>query len=303
MIPPSFGLVVPAGPKKGKIDEWVVNLDNVIPVLQPFIDSLWMTDHFFWEDNPTYEAWTVITYLAMRYADFKVGGVVLGQSYRNPALLAKMASTLQMLSHGRVILGVGAGWKEDEYYAYGYPFPRPKVRVEQLEDTLEIITRLWNESGQVSYSGKHYQIANAYCEPKPDPMIPIMVGGGGKKTMMLAARFADMWNIPDANLETYTERIGILKQHCESIGRDFSTINTGWFGRISVGESEEQALARSDAKWTSQRAIVGTVEQVIEQIQAFVDIGVQHFIVEILDIEDEWVQNTLCNEIFPRFIE
>lgn len=177
----SFGLVVPAGSPKGHINQWQTDLDAVIPLIEGHFESLWMTDHFFWADNPTYEAWTVVTYLATQYPQFKVGPIVLGQSYRNPALLAKMAATLQSLTQGRFMMGIGAGWKEDEYHAYGYPYPRPSVRIEQLEDTLEIMTRLWKESDKVSYTGKHYTIKDAYCEPKPNPMIPILVGGGGKR--------------------------------------------------------------------------------------------------------------------------
>ena len=298
----SFGLVVPAGPDKGKIEQWAQNLDELVPVLRPYIDSLWMTDHFFWQDNPTYEAWTVMTYLATHFTDMKVGSIVLGQSYRNPALLAKMASTLQMLSQGRLILGIGAGWKEDEYHAYGYPFPSPGVRVGQLDDTLEILTRLWNEPGKQSYTGKHYQIQDAYCEPKPDPSIPILVGGGGKKTMLLATRFADEWNMPDCNLETYTSRLAILKQHCENIGRDFDTIKKSWFGRIAIGKTGEEALARSNGVWNKGNALCGTPEEVIEQIRAFVDAGASGFMVEILDVSDEWVQSTMLEKIFPQFV-
>lgn len=179
--PIDFGLVLPVGPAKNEINRWLDDLDTHLPGLETYFKSLWMTDHFFWDDNPTYEAWTVLAYAAARWPQFDIGPMVLGQSYRNPVMLAKMGATLQMLCNGRFIMAVGAGWKEDEYHAYGYPFPRPGVRVEQLEDTLEIIRRMWTEEGQVSYQGKHYHIANAYCEPKPNPLPKIIGGGGGKK--------------------------------------------------------------------------------------------------------------------------
>lgn len=299
--PIRFGLVVPDRPPKENISQWRIMLDAVVPTLQPVIDSLWMTDHFFWEADPTYEAWTVMTYLVTRFPEFTVGSIVLGQSYRNPALLAKMASTLQSLSDGRVFLGIGAGWKEDEYQAYGYTYPEPIVRVEQLEDTLEIMTRLWNEAGQVSYQGKHHHISNAYCEPKPDPMIPILVGGGGRKTMMLAARFADEWNMPDCNIEHYNKRHAILKQHCESIGRDFDTMTVSWFGRLSIGDSYEQALARSEGQWHRDNALVGTIDEVKAQIQSFVDVGVTRFMVDILDLADDAVHEQVLGDLLPSF--
>ena len=172
-----FGLVLPAGPPKDQIDRWLDELDSSLSGLDEHFKSLWMTDHFFWDDDPTYEAWTVLAFAAARWPQFDLGPMVLGQSYRNPALLAKMAATLQALCRGRFIMAIGAGWKEDEYHAYGYPFPRAGIRVEQLEDTLEIIRRLWTEPGQVTYQGKHYSITEAYCEPKPEPIPPLIVGG------------------------------------------------------------------------------------------------------------------------------
>lgn len=296
-----FGLVIPDRPPKDKLNRWRTLLDEVVPTLEPVIESLWMTDHFSWEDAPTYEAWTVITYLACRYPQFRVGSIVLGQSYRNPALLAKMASTLQSLSEGRFIMGIGAGWKEDEYLAYNYPFPSPRVRVEQLEDTLEILTRLWQQQGMVSYQGQHYQIVDAYCEPKPHPMIPIIVGGGGYKTMLLAARFADEWNLPDCNITHYAKRLSILKEHCQQINRDPNDISLSWFGRLSIGDTYEKALARSDGRWSRDNALVGTFEDVKQQIQAFIDIGVSRFMINVLGLVDSKVRKQVFNDLFPLF--
>lgn len=294
-----FGLVLPAGPRKNAIDAWRDELDAHLPDLESRFKSLWMTDHFFWDDQPTFEAWTVIAYAAARWPSFDIGPIVLGQSYRNPALLAKMGATLQTLCRGRFIMAVGAGWKEDEYHAYGYPFPRPGIRVEQLEDTLEIIHRLWKEPGQVSYRGKHYSITNAYCEPKPDPIPTILVGGGGDKTMMLAARFADWWNIPDASLSVYRARLDVLKNHCATIGRDPSSIRFTWFGRLAVARTEKDAEALSDGEWTRERAIVGTPEQVIEQFQAFTALGVDYFMVEVLGLHDPATRALVLEEVLP----
>ena len=295
-----FGLVFPAGPRKNHIQQWLTDLDTLLPGLAGHFKSVWMTDHFFWEDEPTYEAATVLAYAAARWPQFDLGPMVYGQSYRNPAMLAKMGATLQMLSNGRFIMAVGAGWKEDEYHAYGYPFPRPGVRVEQLEDTLEIITRMWTEPGQVSYQGKHYSITNAYCEPKPDPVLTMIVGGGGQKTMMLAARFADWWNIPDAKFEVYQERAAILKAHCAAIGRDPESIRLTWFGRLAVANSQAKAEALSDGKWTQERALVGTPAQVVAQIQRFVDIGVDYFMVEVLGLSDPEIRNLMLEEVLPK---
>lgn len=297
-----FGLSVPAGPPPAQLSKWVDDLETVVPLLENHFSSLWMTDHFFWDDLPTYEAWTAITYLATRFSKWKVGSIVLGQGYRNPALTAKMAATLQSLTNGRFILGIGAGWKEDEYLAYGYSYPSPKIRLEQLEDALAIITQMWKTEGQATYSGKHYSIENAYCEPKPDPMIPIIVGGGGYTTMRLAAEYADGWNIYDSNFERYFERVAILKQHCETLQRDPNSIELSWFGRIGVAETEDAALALSSGQWTTDNALVGSVQQVIDLINQFVENGVTYFMVEVLDIANEATRGLLLEEVFPHVI-
>lgn len=226
--------------------------------------------------------------------------MVLGQSYRNPALLAKMGATLQALCHGNFIMAVGAGWKEDEYHAYNYPYPRAGIRVEQLEDTLEIIKRMWTEPGPVSYQGKHYSLTNGYCEPKPSPMPPIIVGGGGNKTMLLAAKYADWWNIPDANFADYKARVNILHQHCQTIGRDPATLRLTWFGRLVVGYTEAEALQRSGGRWTPHNAFVGTPAQVVEQLQQFVDLGADYFMVEVLDVDQPDVRSMLLEEVVPK---
>jgi alkanesulfonate monooxygenase SsuD/methylene tetrahydromethanopterin reductase-like flavin-dependent oxidoreductase (luciferase family) len=300
-MPIEFGLGLLEGPPLGQpITRWQDDIDATLPKLKSHFTSLWMTDHFFWGLDPTHEAWTAITYLAGRYPDMTVGPIVLGQSYRNPALLAKMGATLQVISGGRFIMGIGAGWKEDEYHAYNYEYPSARVRLEQLEDTLEIIIRMWTEPGKVTYQGKHYRITEAYCEPKPDPVPPIMVGGGGNTTMKLAAKYAQFWNLPDSPIEKYTDRLTILRQHCETIGRDPATLRLSWYGRIAVGHNEAEAERRGFGKWTRQNAFLGTPSQVVEQMNAFVAVGCDHFIIQPLGLPDAEVLGSLMEEIVPH---
>jgi len=295
-----FGLSLPAGPPQGKIDKFIDDLDVSLPLLVDHFKSLWMTDHFFWDDDPTYEAWTVLAYIAARYPKFDIGPMVLGQSYRNPAMLAKMAATLQMLSKGRFIMAIGAGWKEDEYHAYGYPYPSAGTRLEQLEDTLEIMKRMWTSPDPVSYQGKHYSINQAYCQPKPTPVPTLIVGGGGKKTMRLAARFANWWNIPDANFATYHDRVKILQQHCQELGRDPTTLRLTWFGRLAVGKTQLQAEKLGYGKWTTNNALVGTPAQVVEQIQQFTAIGVDYFMVELLGLPEPEIIGMVLEDVLPN---
>ncbi len=303
-----FGLVLTPGERRDQpATQWMADLDASLPPLVGHVRSLWMTDHFDWEGAPTFEAWTVMSYLAARWPQFEIGASVFGQSYRNPALLAKMGATLQVLSGGRFIMGIGAGWKADEYRAYNYPFPSAKVRLEELEDTLEIMTRLWTEPGKVSFQGKHYRITDALCEPKPSPMPIIMVGGGGNKTKLLAAKYADWWNHSDVDLTEFKRHLPILRQHCETVGRDPATLRLTWLGRLSVGKTEAEALERAQRlgyehykDWTAEKAFVGTPQQVIDQIGAFADAGVDYLMFEIIGLPDPEVMRMVVEDVLAK---
>jgi alkanesulfonate monooxygenase SsuD/methylene tetrahydromethanopterin reductase-like flavin-dependent oxidoreductase (luciferase family) len=155
--------------------------------------TVWIEDHLQRGEHEVMEGWTLLTYLAALYPNVRFGHLVMSPSFRNPALLAKMAATLQQLTGGRYILGIGAGWKEDEYRGYGYDYPSGRVRVEQLAEAIEAIRAMWTQA-PATYHGIYYRIDNAYCEPRPDPPPPIMVGTNGPKALRVAARLADWWN-------------------------------------------------------------------------------------------------------------
>src|SRR4029077_13575520 len=140
----------------------------------------WVEDHFQFGDNPLLECWTALCTYGAEFPNLKLGTIVMSQSYRNPAMLAKMGAILQWMSGGQLIYGIGAGWKEDEYKAYGYPFPKPAARIAQLEEAILIARKMWTET-PASFQGKHYAIDNAMCTPRPDPIPPILVGGGGEQ--------------------------------------------------------------------------------------------------------------------------
>jgi alkanesulfonate monooxygenase SsuD/methylene tetrahydromethanopterin reductase-like flavin-dependent oxidoreductase (luciferase family) len=302
-MPVEFGLSLLEGPPTGQNNQWLADLDASVPHLKGLFRSLWMTDHFFWEGRPTFEAWTAMSFIISRYSDFEVGPMVLGQNYRNPAMLALMASTLQALSKGRFVMGIGAGWKEDEYHAYNYDYPSPKIRLEQLEDTLIIFKKMWEEVGQVSYEGKHYSIKDAWCEPKSEVSIPILVGGGGKTTMKHAAKYADMWNLPDAPIGRYTERLNILKNHLNDMEREQDTIRFSWFGRVAIGKTEAEAQERGNSramKWTKDNAFVGTPEQIAEQMSLFVEQGCDYFMIDIIGLPDEDVIGLVTEDLLPK---
>ena len=199
-------------------------------------------------------------------------------------------------------MGIGAGWKEDEYLAYDYPYPSPRVRVQQLEETLIILKKMWEEPGPVSYQGTHYRIKDAWCEPKPETKIPILVGGGGYTTMKHAAKYADIWNLPDQPLEPYVERLNVMRRHLDDIDRDPATLRLSWFGRVSLGRTEAEAEARGKSRipqWTSDNSFVGTPQRVAELMSDFVEEGVDYFMIDIIDAPDEEIIGMFTEEVIP----
>jgi len=183
---------------------------------------------------------TTLSYLAAKYPNLVFGPIVLSQSYRNPALVANMGANLQQLCRGHFVMGIGVGWYEPDYEAYGYDFPAsPGIRLAQMEEAIQVMLKMWRES-PASFEGKYYQIKNAYCEPRPDPIPPLMIGGGGEKVALsLVAKYADWWNYCDT-IEVWTQKLNVLRSHCESIGRDFTEILKTWDGlQITIAETEQ----------------------------------------------------------------
>ncbi|MGC9780006.1 MAG: TIGR03560 family F420-dependent LLM class oxidoreductase [Candidatus Heimdallarchaeota archaeon] len=210
-------------------------------------DSIWTSDHFFLdnksENKNCMEAWTLLSALAAVTKKLRLGTLVTCNSYRYPAVLAKMAATVDMISNGRLFFGFGAGWKEIEYNAYGIPFPSTIERLYQMEEAIEIIKLLWTEA-KVTFEGQYYKIKDAFSAPKPvqKPWPPIMIGGMGKKILLkIVARQADYCNfVLRPNLERSLE---ILKAHCKVVGRDYDEIGKSLFAvgiPIFVSKSEEE---------------------------------------------------------------
>jgi len=286
-----FGWRVPEFPVNGtRGKEFIAQILSSLERVERNFDSAWLSDHMIpwgdWQSPETdnLEGWTAINYLIGVFKRLSFGHIVLCNSYRNPALLAKMTATLSLLAPGRFILGVGAGWKRDEYLSYGYEFPEASARIEALEEAVQIIRKMWTEK-VVYFSGKHYNIAGAYCFPKPDPVPPIMIGGGGEKlTLKVVASHADWWNL-GCTVEEYRHKLKVLKRHCEKVGRSYEAIKKTWLGAIAIGETEDEALriAKNSPFMASETTIIGTPEQVSQKLLEFVDLGVEYFIFRFLD--------------------
>jgi len=267
---------------------------SAIRSLSTHFSTLWVEDHLQWDNAATLECLTTLSYLAGAFPTFRIGTVVLSQAYRNPALVAKMAATLQFLTGGRLIVGVGAGWKEDEYDAYGYQFPDPKTRVEQLEEAIFIMQSMWT-SQPASFIGRHYRIEEAYCEPRPPIPIPLLIGGGGeRRTLKLVARYADWWNYNSCTVEEYAHKLAILQKHCASLGRDPAEIRLTYLATVSVAEDSSKAL-----RHPQKHFIAGNATEVIRELQRFCGLGVTHFMVKFPDLTN---LKYFVQAVVPHFV-
>ena len=252
-------------------------------------DSITIMDHFrpemsFPPKNGNYlECWTTLGALARETKKIRIGPLVTCASYRTPALLAKIAASLDHISEGRLNFGIGAGWFREEFEEYGITFDSPRNRVRRLEEAIHIIKMMWMEE-EASFTGRHYKIEHAVCNPKPiqKPHPPILVGGGGKKhTLRVAAAHADGWNHVGP-LEAYAAKLEVLKKHCQQVGRDFDDLILSWAGRIVVSTNENKIAELMPSNTRSQedfkdKGLVGSPDQCIEKMQQFIDLGVTDF--------------------------
>jgi len=294
-----FGWRIPEFPGNGtRGAEFVAQILHSLGRVEESFDSAWLSDHMVpWADwqNPdadNLEGWTTINYLIGVFKRLSFGHIVLCNSYRNPALLAKMTATLSLLAPSRFILGIGAGWKRDECLSYGYEFPEASARIEALEEAVQIIRKMWTED-VVYFRGKHFSINGAHCNPKPKPLPPIMIGGGGEKlTLKVVASYADWWNCPNLTTEEYGRKLEVLKNHCEKVGRRYEAIKKTWLGCIAIAETQDEALrvainnpfVAKETRFDAMRAtIIGTPEKVSQKLAEFVDLGVEYFIFRFLD--------------------
>jgi alkanesulfonate monooxygenase SsuD/methylene tetrahydromethanopterin reductase-like flavin-dependent oxidoreductase (luciferase family) len=255
-------------------------------VVAPF-DSLWLPDHVQYGRHKVAEGWTLLVWALARYPDKYAGHEVLCNSFRNPAHTAKMVATAQALSKGRTILGIGAGWNEEEYLAYGWPYPAAPVRIAQLAEAIELIRCLWSES-PASYAGRHYRISNASCEPRPFPTPPIMVGGHGEKHLLrVVARHADWWNYGFRDHALYTHKQEVLKGHCREVGRDYDQIVQVLRVGILIAETAAEVERLKTAPFVRPMAdirLAGTPDQVTEALQRMIRQGADRLTVNFADV-------------------
>ncbi len=293
-----FGVFLPFYAFQNKPAEYYTQLKNVVQECERLgYDSVWLDDHLMYKDSAILECWTTLSALAASTSRIRLGTMVTCLAHHNPALLAKSAATLDVISNGRLELGIGAGVQETEHQAYGFGFPKPSDRIAQLEEALEVIRRLWTYP-KASYQGKRYTLKEAICEPKPrqKPHPPIIVGGGGEKhTLKVAAKYADRFDwgfLP--SLEVYRHKLTVLQHYCAVIGRDFRQIELSCWpaGQILVAANQkelDEKIPKYKPAGTSledfkQYTLVGTAEDCIRGFQAYADLGVTYFMLYFTDL-------------------
>jgi alkanesulfonate monooxygenase SsuD/methylene tetrahydromethanopterin reductase-like flavin-dependent oxidoreductase (luciferase family) len=302
-----FGILLPDFPEddsRGR--EHTQNIITYIDTLDSVYESVWLGDHFT-EGNVTdmdadfLECLTALSYLSAKFPDLYFGPLTLASSFRNPGLLAKITSTLSVLSDGKFILGIGAGWNEEEYRQYGYEFPSNRTRIKQMEEAVQIIRLLWTQD-DVTFKGKFHRVENAYCNPKPDPLPPILIGGGGEKfTLKVVARYADWWNGGARDIRTWSHKLDVLSNHCDDVGRDYDDILKSAMCGVALAGSDEEALELAKRgpfplEWWK----IGSPESLASQMGELVDAGVEYFQLYFTRFPNHEATQIFADEVIPE---
>jgi alkanesulfonate monooxygenase SsuD/methylene tetrahydromethanopterin reductase-like flavin-dependent oxidoreductase (luciferase family) len=291
------------------------------------LGGVWAPDHFMLgPKRQEYEVWTFLAAVAERTDDLDLGPLVGSITYRNPALLAKMATTVDNLSGGRVRLGLGAGWHEEEHAAYGYDFPDVNTRIEMLDESLRVVKAMFTEE-EPSFHGDHYQIEDAYNRPGPvqDPHPPVVVGGAGPRMLRLVARHADEWNVEisaRARGKPIDFKVRKFDEYLEAEGRDPDDVERSWLAHVLVcedeaelaeyvdrifplpwGEESDMDETLDDATEAREKGsmLIGTPSQVAEQIERIESLGFEKLQLMFLDFPETRGMELFADEVLPEF--
>jgi len=301
-----FGLFVPQG--------WRMDLVGIVDPVEAYetmarvaleaealgYHSVWLFDHFHTVPAPTqevtFECWTSTAALARDTRHVRIGQMVTCNGYRHPTLLAKMASTVDVLSHGRLNFGIGAGWYEHEYRAYGYDYPDVSERLRALHEAVQVILAMWTQE-EARFEGSYYQVCGAINQPKgvQHPHIPLLIGGSGEQvTLKLVAQYADACNITNPDIATLERKLAILKKHCEALGRDYQSIKRTVLLMCAIAETDEQAALKigsierdaqgqADLSRLRERTLIGTPETIRRRLATYEQAGAQEIILYMPD--------------------
>lgn len=276
--------------------------------------SVWFYDHVLGQglvDIDIYEPWTLMSALSTVTSNIKLGTMVLCNGFRHPPLLAKMASTLDVISSGRVEFAIGAGWFEEEFDAYGYEFPDTKTRIEMLRESVSILKAMWTQE-KASFNGKYYEVNDALCNPKPvqKPHIPISIGGSGEKYLLkLVAELADEWNSPASTAIDFDHKLSVLKKHCDEVGRDINNISISQQTVCVLVEKEselEEKMVKAQRRYgffgdISKFGIIGTPDTCINKIYSDIEKGISKYTIFFSDVMKPETINLFAKEVMSEF--
>ena len=314
-----FGTFIPQGWKMelaGISDpqaKWAKAVEIAVLADQLGYDSVWVYDHFHNVPVPAhetmFECWTTLAAISQRTTRVRLGQMVGCALYRNPGLLAKITANIDVMSGGRLDWGIGAGWYDGEFKAYGYEFPSNADRIRMLRETVEIVKLMWTEP-DATYEGRHFSVAGAQCDPKPvqSPHPPVWIGGGGEKlTLRVVARHADLSNF-GGKPDEWAHKCEVLKDHCAAVGRDYDEITKTWSPEVFIRETEGEVQAAGSRSfwgepvesWTAGN-LVGTPEQVAERLSAYRDLGCGGIVPWVADYPDTETLTLLAEKVMPEF--
>jgi F420-dependent oxidoreductase-like protein len=326
-----FGLFVPQGWRLDLVGipverQWQTMREIATLAEHGPFESVWVYDHFHTipapTPEPTHEAWTLMAALGVATSRVRLGQMCTCIGYRNPAYLAKVAATVDVVSGGRVEMGIGAGWHEQEWRAYGYGFPRAGERLGMLAEGVQIMRQAWTE-GVATLQGKHYQVDGAIVRPRPlqPGGIPLWIAGGGEtKTLRIAAQYAQYTNF-DGRPAGFAHKSAVLAEHCKDLGRDYGEIVRSANYNVVIGESEADVadrIARVRARWapfvTPEVAegfarmlfggpLVGTPEQIVERLRELEGLGMTYAILNVADVaHDRSGVELLTRQVIPALV-
>ena len=324
-----FGLFIPQGWRMDLVgidpsDHWsVMNGLATHADTGDAWESIWVYDHFHTVPEPTtdatHEAWSLMAAFAASTSRVRLGQMCTCMAYRNPAYLAKVAATVDVISGGRVEMGIGAGWYEHEWRAYGYGFPRAGERIAALDEGVQIMKQAW-ETGEATLDGRYYQVDGARVYPRPlqSPRIPLWIAGGGeKKTLRIAAQHAAYTNF-DGSPEGFAHKSQVLRGHCEELGTDFDAITRSANYNVVIGETEAEvskrlewnhehlrrhvpAAADREFEMWPKGPLVGTPEQIVEKLQELKGLGMTYAITYFMEAAyDRSGVELFANEVVPH---
>ncbi len=309
MVVPHFGVTLPQVSRT-----WQDAKMAALECEQLGFDSLWACDHLYGSprpENPVLEGWTLLSALGAITERVELGMLVSPPGFRNPAHFAKIIATLDHITNGRVVPGLGAGWAGQEFVSYGYDFPEPRVRLEQLAETAELLRHAWAEP-DLTFTGQYYRTDHLTIAPPPMRRPPLLIGGGGEQvTMRIAARYADIWNNFTGDQPRLDHKVRVLHAHCRAVGRDPATIQVSQQALVVIAEAADEVAAllpRAAKRYGGNvgdvygpLALSGTPAVVAERIEGHLTRGCTHFVLDFFGRDPLIAARLFAQTVLPRF--